>query len=146
MFSVAIISNWQFKRRLASSPLHLLVLGTPVERWALFEQRNCFNEGDDFTTRCGGITITLSVLCPYLHFLYLKDTLIILQIEVETDDRNGTLLGSLSESKTNISYVLLEAGFANFSSFVLGRIPDAHVFTKAEQSAKQKKLKVTPPS
>lgn len=63
------------------------------------------------------------------------------EIVVETDDRNGTLLGSLSESNTNISYVVLEAGFANFSSFVLDRIPDDHVLTKAEQSAKQKKLK-----
>jgi staphylococcal nuclease domain-containing protein 1 len=67
-----------------------------------------------------------------------------LQIEVETVDRNGTFLGSLWESKTNISSVLLEAGLAKLSSFGLDRIPDAHVLTKAEQSAKQKKLKVTP--
>ncbi|KQJ97123.1 ribonuclease TUDOR 1 [Brachypodium distachyon] len=64
------------------------------------------------------------------------------EIEVETVDRNGTFLGSLWESKTNISSVLLEAGLAKLSSFGLDRIADAHVLTKAEQSAKQQKLKI----
>ncbi|XP_047081605.1 ribonuclease TUDOR 1-like [Lolium rigidum] len=64
------------------------------------------------------------------------------EIEVETVDRNGTFLGSLWESKTNISSVLLEAGLAKLSSFGLDRIADAHILTKAEQSAKKKKLKI----
>ena len=38
--------------------------------------------------------------------------------------------------------VLLEAGLAKLSSFGLDRISDAHVLTRAEQSAKQQKLKV----
>ena len=68
---------------------------------------------------------------------------IILQIEVEAVDRTGTFIGSLWESKTNMSSVLLEAGLAKLSSFALDRIPDAHVLTRAEKSAKQQKLKVT---
>jgi staphylococcal nuclease domain-containing protein 1 len=38
--------------------------------------------------------------------------------------------------------VLLEAGLAKLSSFGLDRISDAHVLMRAEQSAKQQKLKV----
>jgi hypothetical protein len=67
---------------------------------------------------------------------------IILQIEVEAVDRTGTFIGSLWESKNNVSSVLLEAGLAKLSSFALDRIPDAHVLIRAEKSAKQKKLKV----
>jgi staphylococcal nuclease domain-containing protein 1 len=68
-----------------------------------------------------------------------------MQIEVEAVDRTGTFLGSLWESKTNMASVLLETGLAKLSSFGLDRIPDASILTRAEQSAKQKKLKVTPP-
>jgi staphylococcal nuclease domain-containing protein 1 len=66
-----------------------------------------------------------------------------MQIEVEAVDRTGTFLGSLWEAKTNMASVLLEAGLAKLSSFGLDRIPDASILTRAEQSAKQKKLKVT---
>jgi staphylococcal nuclease domain-containing protein 1 len=69
-----------------------------------------------------------------------------MQIEVEAVDRTGTFLGSLWESKTNMASVLLETGLAKLSSFGLDRIPDASILTRAEQSAKQKKLKVTPPT
>ncbi|KAL5207587.1 hypothetical protein ABZP36_032022 [Zizania latifolia] len=64
------------------------------------------------------------------------------EIEVEAVDRVGTFLGSLWESKTNMSSVLLEAGLAKLSSFGLDRIPDANVLQRAEQSAKQQKLKI----
>lgn len=66
-----------------------------------------------------------------------------MQIEVEAVDRTGTFLGSLWESKTNMASVLLEAGLAKLSSFGLDRIPDANILTRAEQSAKQQKLKVS---
>uniref|UniRef100_R7W5A3 Nuclease domain-containing protein 1 n=1 Tax=Aegilops tauschii TaxID=37682 RepID=R7W5A3_AEGTA len=64
------------------------------------------------------------------------------EIEVETVDRTGTFIGSLWESKTNVGSVLLESGLAKLSSFSLDRIPDAHVLTRAEKSAKQQKLKI----
>ncbi|KAH6794802.1 TUDOR-SN protein 1 [Perilla frutescens var. hirtella] len=65
------------------------------------------------------------------------------EIEVETADRTGTFLGSLWESRTNIAIPLLEAGLAKLqTSFGLDRIPDAHLLVQAEQSAKQKKLKI----
>lgn len=64
------------------------------------------------------------------------------EIEVEAVDRTGTFIGSLWESKTNMGSVLLEAGLAKLSSFGLDRISDAHVLTRAEQSAKQQKLKI----
>nr|AAP85377.1 RNA binding protein Rp120 [Oryza sativa Japonica Group]AAP85378.1 RNA binding protein Rp120 [Oryza sativa Japonica Group] len=64
------------------------------------------------------------------------------EIEVEAVDRTGTFLGSLWESKTNMASVLLEAGLAKLSSFGLDRIPDANVLMRAEQSAKQQKLKI----
>jgi staphylococcal nuclease domain-containing protein 1 len=64
------------------------------------------------------------------------------EIEVEAVDRTGTFLGSLWESKTNMASVLLEAGLAKLSSFGLDRIPDASILTRAEQSAKQQKLKI----
>jgi staphylococcal nuclease domain-containing protein 1 len=54
-------------------------------------------------------------------------------------------LGSLWESKTNMASVLLEAGLAKLSSFGLDRIPDASILTRAEQSTKKQKLKVTSP-
>ncbi|TVU29909.1 hypothetical protein EJB05_21500 [Eragrostis curvula] len=64
------------------------------------------------------------------------------EIEVEAVDRTGTFLGSLWESKTNMASVLLEAGVAKLSSFGLDRIPDASILMRAEQSAKQQKLKI----
>lgn len=66
------------------------------------------------------------------------------QIEVETVDRTGTFLGSLWESRTNMAVVLLEAGLAKLqTSFGADRIPDFHLLAKAEQSARQQKLKVS---
>ncbi|KAL0425189.1 UNVERIFIED_CONTAM: Ribonuclease TUDOR 1 [Sesamum radiatum] len=65
------------------------------------------------------------------------------EIEVETVDRTGTFLGTLWESKINVAIPLLEAGLAKLqTSFGLDRIPDAHLLVQAEQSAKQKKLKI----
>ncbi|KAK4488915.1 hypothetical protein RD792_004705, partial [Penstemon davidsonii] len=65
------------------------------------------------------------------------------EIEVETVDRTGTFLGTLWESKTNVAIHLLEAGLAKLqTSFGIDRIPDAHLLVQAEQSAKQKKLKI----
>ncbi|KAK6928617.1 Tudor domain [Dillenia turbinata] len=65
------------------------------------------------------------------------------EIEVETVDRTGTFLGSLWESKTNMSTVLLEAGLAKLhTAFGADRIADAHLLAQAEQSAKRKKLKI----
>jgi len=64
------------------------------------------------------------------------------EVEVEAVDRTGTFIGSLWESKTNMSSVLLEAGLAKINSFALDRIPDANVLTRAEKSAKQQKLKI----
>ncbi|CAD6244420.1 unnamed protein product [Miscanthus lutarioriparius] len=64
------------------------------------------------------------------------------EIEVEAVDRTGTFIGSLWESKTNMGSVLLEAGLAKLSSFGLDRITDAYVLTRAEQSAKQQKIKI----
>ncbi|XP_071722497.1 ribonuclease TUDOR 1-like [Rutidosis leptorrhynchoides] len=65
------------------------------------------------------------------------------EIEVETVDRTGTFLGSLWESKTNVAVALLEAGLAKLqTSFGSDRIPDAHLLEHAENSAKQKKLKI----
>ncbi|KAK1270898.1 hypothetical protein QJS04_geneDACA024967 [Acorus gramineus] len=65
------------------------------------------------------------------------------EIEVETVDRTGTFLGSLWESKTNVAVTLLEAGLAKIqTSFGIDRITDGHLLTRAEQSAKQQKLKI----
>ncbi|KAG9150884.1 hypothetical protein Leryth_003009 [Lithospermum erythrorhizon] len=65
------------------------------------------------------------------------------EIEVETVDRTGTFLGSLWESKTNMSTILLEAGLAKFqAAFGADKIPDAHLLMQAEQSAKKQKLKI----
>lgn len=65
------------------------------------------------------------------------------QVEVETVDRTGTFLGSLWESRTNMGSVLLEAGLARLqTSFGSDRIPEFRILEQAEQSAKQKKLKV----
>lgn len=65
------------------------------------------------------------------------------EIEVETVDRTGTFLGSLWESRTNMAVVLLEAGLAKLqTSFGADRIPDFHLLAKAEQSARQQKLKI----
>lgn len=64
------------------------------------------------------------------------------EIEVETVDRTGTFLGSLWESKTNMAAVLLEAGLARLQTFGLDRIPDSHILSQAEDSAKRQKLKI----
>ncbi|KAK4783043.1 hypothetical protein SAY86_007417 [Trapa natans] len=65
------------------------------------------------------------------------------EIEVETVDRTGTFLGTLWESRTNVAITLLEAGLAKLqTSFATDRIPDAHLLERAEQSAKQQKLKI----
>ncbi|XP_074294378.1 ribonuclease TUDOR 2-like [Silene latifolia] len=65
------------------------------------------------------------------------------EIEVETVDRNGTFLGSLWESRTNIGVVLLQAGLAKFqASFGADRIADSHLLAQAEESAKRQKLKI----
>ncbi|AQK52793.1 hypothetical protein Zm00014a_002977 [Zea mays] len=64
------------------------------------------------------------------------------EIEVEAVDRTGTFIGSLWESKTNMGSVLLEAGLAKLSSFGLDRTSDAYILTRAEQSAKQQKIKI----
>ena len=82
------------------------------------------------------------MVLPFPHFQFLKDASGT-QIEVEAVDRTGTFIGSLWESKTNMGSVLLEAGLAKLSSFGLDRITDAYVLTRAEQSAKQQKIKVT---
>ncbi|CAI0449766.1 unnamed protein product [Linum tenue] len=65
------------------------------------------------------------------------------EIEVETVDRNGTFLGSLWESRTNMATVLLEAGLAKLqTAFGSDRIPEVHLLERAEQSAKKRKLKI----
>lgn len=64
------------------------------------------------------------------------------EIEVETVDKTGTFLGTLWESRTNMSIPLLEAGLAKLQSFGIDRIQDAHLLAQAEESAKQKKLKI----
>lgn len=62
---------------------------------------------------------------------------------METVDRNGTFLGSLWESRTNVALTLLEAGLAKLqTSFGSDRIPEFHLLDRAEQSAKKQKLKV----
>ncbi|ONK58667.1 uncharacterized protein A4U43_C09F15430 [Asparagus officinalis] len=65
------------------------------------------------------------------------------EVEVETVDRTGTFLGSLWESKKNMAVPLLEAGLAKLqTSFGSDRIPDVHLLARAEQSAKEQKLKI----
>lgn len=65
------------------------------------------------------------------------------EVEVETVDRGGTFLGSMWESKTNVAVTLLQAGLARLqTSFGSDRIPDAQLLARAEQSAKQQKLKI----
>ncbi|CAA0811227.1 TUDOR-SN protein 1 [Striga hermonthica] len=64
------------------------------------------------------------------------------EIEVETVDRTGTFLGSVWENRTNVAIPLLEAGLAKIQSFSIDRVPEAHLLIQAEQSAKQKKLKI----
>lgn len=76
-------------------------------------------------------------------FLYLMG-FFCAQIEVETVDRTGTFLGSLWESKTNMSVTLLESGLAKLqTSFGTDRIRDAHLLLQAEKFAKRQKLKVS---
>ncbi|KAL5724528.1 Translin-1 [Ranunculus cassubicifolius] len=65
------------------------------------------------------------------------------EVEVETVDRNGTFLGSLWESKTNVAVSLLEAGLAKLQTgFGADRVADAHLLARAEHSAKKQKLKI----
>jgi staphylococcal nuclease domain-containing protein 1 len=67
---------------------------------------------------------------------------VLVQIEIEAVDKNGTFLGSLWESKTNMASVLLQVGLARLSSFGLDRNQYAQNLIEAEKTAKQKKLKV----
>ncbi|GER45585.1 nuclease domain-containing protein [Striga asiatica] len=64
------------------------------------------------------------------------------EVEVETVDRTGTFLGTVWENRTNVAIPLLEAGLAKIQSFSIDRVPEAHLLIQAEQSAKQKKLKI----
>ena len=67
------------------------------------------------------------------------------QIEIETVDRNGTFLGTLWESKMNVSVLLLEAGLAKLQPFFSSeRITEGHLLVQAEERAKISLLKVTP--
>ena len=66
---------------------------------------------------------------------------VLVQIEIEAVDKNGTFLGSLWESKTNMASVL-QVDLARLSSFGLDRNPYAQNLIEAEKTAKQKKLKV----
>ncbi|XP_050365704.1 ribonuclease TUDOR 1-like [Argentina anserina] len=65
------------------------------------------------------------------------------QIEVETVDRNGTFLGRLWESGTNVSIALVEAGLAKYIPFGgSDKIQDGHLLERAMKDAKTKKLKI----
>ncbi|KAL3655116.1 Translin-1 [Castilleja foliolosa] len=64
------------------------------------------------------------------------------EIEVETVDRTGTFLGTVWENRVNVAIPLLEAGLAKIQTFSIDRVPEAHLLIQAEQSAKQKKLKI----
>jgi len=99
------------------------------------------------------IAFSLSgVRCPGRNEPYSEDAIAFMrrkilqrdvEVEIETADRTGTFLGSLWESRTNMGAVLLEAGLAKFQQgFGADRIPDAHLLTQAEESAKRQKLKV----
>ncbi|CAN1133270.1 Ribonuclease TUDOR 1 [Linum perenne] len=92
------------------------------------------------------------VRCPGRNELYADEAIAVMrrrimqrevEIEVETVDRNGTFLGSLWESRTNMATVLLEAGLAKLQkAFGNDSIPDVHLLERAEQSAKRQKLKI----
>ncbi|KAL8139970.1 hypothetical protein V2J09_005991 [Rumex salicifolius] len=99
------------------------------------------------------IAFSLSgVRCPGRNEPYSEDAIAFMrrkilqrdvEVEIETADRTGTFLGSLWESRTNMGAVLLEAGLAKFQQgYGADRIPDAHLLTQAEESAKRQKLKV----
>ena len=65
------------------------------------------------------------------------------QIEIETVDRNGTFLGTLWESKVNVSVLLLEAGLAKLQPyFSPERTTEGHLLIQAEERAKKALLKV----
>ena len=67
------------------------------------------------------------------------------QIEIENVDRTGTFLGTLWESKMNVSVLLLEAGLAKLQPFFSSeRITEGHLLAQAEERAKKSLLKVTP--
>ena len=67
------------------------------------------------------------------------------QIEIENVDRTGTFLGTLWESKMNVSVLLLEAGLAKLQPFFSSeRITEGHLLAQAEDRAKKSLLKVTP--
>lgn len=66
-----------------------------------------------------------------------------MQIEVETVDKTGTFIGSMWESRQNVSIPLLEAGLAKLqNSFGSDRVAEAHLLEQAEKSAKRQHLKV----
>nr|KAJ0228618.1 hypothetical protein LSAT_V11C100048420 [Lactuca sativa] len=54
------------------------------------------------------------------------------EIEVETDDRTRMFIGTLWESKTNVTgaYLLLEVGLKTFGA---NRIPEFHLLTQAAE-------------
>ncbi|XP_004292750.1 PREDICTED: staphylococcal nuclease domain-containing protein 1-like [Fragaria vesca subsp. vesca] len=62
------------------------------------------------------------------------------EIEVETVDGNGTFVGSLWESGTNVSIALVEAGLAYIGGS--DKIQDGHLLERAMKEAKMKKLKI----
>ncbi|KAL6193921.1 hypothetical protein ACLB2K_035005 [Fragaria x ananassa] len=65
------------------------------------------------------------------------------EIEVETIDRNGTFVGSIWESGTNVSVALVKAGLAKYIPFGgSDKIQDGHLLERAMKDAKTKKLKI----
>ena len=67
------------------------------------------------------------------------------QVEIENVDRTGTFLGTLWESKMNVSVLLLEAGLAKLQPyFSPERTTEGHLLIQAEERAKKALLKVTP--
>ncbi|KAF8082319.1 hypothetical protein N665_0834s0010 [Sinapis alba] len=65
------------------------------------------------------------------------------RLNVETVDKNGTFLGSMWESRTNVATVLLEAGLAKMqTSFGADMIVEAHILEQAERTAKNQKLNI----
>ncbi|KAL8148692.1 hypothetical protein AgCh_005884 [Apium graveolens] len=65
------------------------------------------------------------------------------EIEVETVDIFGTVLGSLLVSESNVAVTLLEHGLAKLqTSFNTDKIKKFHQLAHAEQSSKRQKLKL----
>ncbi|KAG8379632.1 hypothetical protein BUALT_Bualt07G0109100 [Buddleja alternifolia] len=92
------------------------------------------------------------VRCPIRDEPYAKEAMLFMrrkimqrdvEIEVESVDKNGTFLGTLWESNTNVAIPLLETGLAKLQkSFAIDKIPNGGLLVQAEQSAKQNKLKI----